>query len=385
MSLAASKPIQKVSSELDSALQQKINSKTKPLGSLGAIETLALQIGRIQNRLDPELRRPHLVLFAADHGATAEGISAYSKDVTWQMVKNILSGGAASSVLARQFGVTLSLVDAGVDHDFFTAPCEAPQTIEANSANAANAANTADAATHEFIDAKIARGTHNFIVEPAMTAAQCNAAISRGGEVVQTISAGGCNVISFGEMGIGNTSAAALLMHALSDVPLHECIGRGAGLDDTGLLHKRALLDKAWQRAFTGYPHSPTSALTEFGGFEITMMVGAMLTAARLGLVILVDGFIVSAALLVASRMEPNILDYCVFAHQSDESGHRRLLEAMGGKPLLTLGLRLGEGTGALMAYPLLQAAVTFLNNMASFESAGVSTLSAKPENEFAK
>ncbi len=347
------KSIPPLSHSIDAALQQKIDRKTKPLGSLGALESIALQIGRIQNSLTPKLHQPHLLLFAADHGAVAEGISAYPKEVTWQMVENILIGGAASSVFARQLGVSLSVVDAGVDHDFLPRP----------------------AWIHEFISAKIAHGTANYIAEPAMTESQRDEAMARGGKLVESVGNNGCNVIAFGEMGIGNTSAAALLMHVLGSVALGDCTGRGAGLDDAGLARKRVTLARALKRidAKLSKPFTPEGALAELGGFEIAMMVGAMLAAARAQMVIVVDGFIVSAALLVAAKMEPHVLDYCVFAHQSDESGHQRLLALLDAKPLLTLGMRLGEGTGALLAYPLLQAAVAFLNEMASFESAGVS------------
>ena len=360
-SISAQHRVAALSTSINTALQQKIDAKTKPLGALGALESLAFQIGRIQNALTPELRQPHLLLFAADHGAVVEGISAYPKDVTWQMVENILSGGSASSVFARQFGITLSVADAGVDHDFLPGSHW----------------------VHEFIDVKIARGTANFVREPAMTTAHCDAAMAHGAVLVRKIYSGGCNVIAFGEMGIGNTSAAALLMHTVGKVALDDCIGRGAGLDDAGLARKRVALARAVQRVATksvesiestesnGAP-SARAALAEFGGLEIAMMVGAMTEAASWRMILLIDGFIVSAALLVAARLEPDVLDYCVFAHQSDESGHRRLLELLDATPLLALGMRLGEGSGALLAYPLLQAAVAFLNDMASFESAGV-------------
>lgn len=352
-----SKSIPPLSHSIDEALQQKIDQKTKPLGALGVLESLALQIGRIQKSLTPQLHQPHLLLFAADHGAVVEGISAYPKEVTWQMVENILRGGAAASVFARQARITLSVVDAGVDHKFLPHPSW----------------------IHNFIDKKIAAGSANYVVEPAMSGLERDDAMARGGELVENIHSRGCNVIAFGEMGIGNTSAAALLMHVLGKVALDDCIGRGAGLDDAGLARKHSILARALQRV-SATPAKPLTApltaeqaLAEFGGFEIAMMVGAIMAAARCQMVIVVDGFIVSAALLVAARIEPNVLDYCVFAHQSDESGHQRLLALFNAKPLLSLDMRLGEGTGALLAYPLLEAAAAFLNDMASFESAGVS------------
>lgn len=333
---------------LEAALRQKIDRKTKPLGALGQLETLALRIGLIQQSLSPGLARPHMLVFAGDHGAARAGVSAYPQDVTWQMVENFLAGGAAINVFARQNGLALSVVDAGVAHDF-------------------------GGERDGLIDAKVAPGTASYLDQPAMTAAQCEQAIGHGAGIVNGLAAAGSTVIGLGEMGIGNTAAASLITHALTGVPLAECIGRGTGLDDAGLARKQALLAGALARYRTaGGNNDPRAVLAEFGGFEIAAMVGALLAGAERRMLLLVDGFIVGAAALVAARLDPAVLDYCVFCHRSAEPGHRAQLAALGAEPLLDLGLRLGEGTGAALAFPLVRAAVSFLNEMASFESAGV-------------
>ena len=333
---------------LENALRNKVDRKTKPLGALGQLEAAAIQLGLIQQTLTPQLTKPQMLVFAGDHGAAKAGVSAYPQDVTWQMVENFLAGGAAINVFARQNGLALSVIDAGVAHDF--------------------------GVRSGLIDAKVAPGTANYLEQPAMCREQCATAIERGAAIVRGLAEQGCNVVGFGEMGIGNTAAASLLTHCLTGVPLAECVGRGTGLDDAGLARKQALLDTALQRYRAGGgDDQPLAVLAEFGGFEIAMMVGAMLAAAEAKMAVLVDGFIVSAAALVATRLYPGLADYCLFCHRSAEAGHAALLRELGAEPLLDLGLRLGEGTGVALAYPLLQAAVNFLNEMASFESAGVS------------
>ncbi len=338
--------IQPLDTGLTAALQAKIDGKTKPPGSLGRLENLALQIGLIQNTLTPRLTRPHVLVCAGDHGAARAGVSAYPQDVTWQMVENFLAGGAAINVLARQAGMALTIVDAGVNHDFGARP--------------------------GLIDAKVAHGTANYLEGPAMSALQRDAAIAHGGKIVRGLADGGCNVLGFGEMGIGNTASASLITHCLTGVPLATCVGRGTGLDDAGLERKRLLLAQALTR-FDGSHEDAPAVLAQFGGFEIAMLAGAMLAAAERRMLLLIDGFIVTAALLVAAQVSPAILDYCVFAHRSDEAGHALQIEYLGAQPLLQFSLRLGEGTGAALAYPLVAAAVAFLDGMASFESAGVS------------
>ena len=333
------------------ALAHKIDRKTKPLGALGQLEALAIQIGLVQQTLTPVLRQPHLLVFAGDHGAAKAGVSAYPQEVTWQMVENFLAGGAAINVFARQNGLALRVVDAGVAHEFD--PREG------------------------LIDAKVAPGTASYIDMPAMRPSQCEAAIAGGAEIVRGLAKAGCNVLALGEMGIGNTASAALITHCLTGAALVDCVGRGTGLDDAGLVRKNELLSRALDRyrAAAGSDaglNAPMDVLCEFGGLEIAMMVGAMLAAAEAGMLILVDGFIVGAAALTAARLYPASRDFMVFCHRSAEPGHRLQLAALGGEALLDLGLRLGEGTGAALAYPLVEAAVNFLNEMASFESAGV-------------
>ncbi|WP_153163670.1 nicotinate-nucleotide--dimethylbenzimidazole phosphoribosyltransferase [Zoogloea sp. 1C4] len=340
MTYAIARPDQGIAA----ALQQRIDTKTKPLGALGRLEALAKQIGLVQQTCSPELRQPQMLVFAGDHGAAKAGVSAYPQDVTWQMVENFLAGGAAINVFARQMNLGLTVVDAGVAHDFRVRP--------------------------GLIDAKLGAGTANYLETPAMDAATRDTALARGRELARALAANGSNVVGFGEMGIGNTAAASLLTHCLTDADLATVIGRGTGLDDAGLDRKRGLLAKAVARG--GRPTDPLAALAEYGGFEIAMMAGAMLGAAEAKMVLLIDGFIVTSALLVAHAIAPEILDYCVFAHRSHEAGHVVQLAHLGAEPLVQLDLRLGEGTGAALVYPLVQAAVNFLNEMASFESAGV-------------
>ncbi len=333
---------------LDAALQRRIDCKTKPLGALGRLETLGLQIGRILGSETPQLRQPQLVVFAADHGLAAHGVSAYPSDVTWQMVENFLAGGAAVSVLARQHGLALTVVDAGVRHDFAPRP--------------------------GLLLRKVAPGSADALAGPAMTAAQCAQALAAGRDVVQGLPG---NALLLGEMGIGNTSAAAMLLARLTGAPIEDCCGRGTGLDDAGLARKQAVL----RQVLEGHADAvtPLQALAALGGLEIAMMCGAVLQAALERRVIVVDGFIASSAVLVAARLQPAVLSRCVFAHCSDEAGHGLMLRALGATPLLQLGLRLGEGSGAALAWPLLVSACRVLQEMASFESAGVSTRSHVP------
>jgi nicotinate-nucleotide--dimethylbenzimidazole phosphoribosyltransferase len=323
-------------------LQQRIDRKTKPPGALGRLETLALQLGLILRTDAPRLEQPQMLVFAADHGLAGQGVSAYPQDVTWQMVENMLAGGAAISVFARQAGLALTVVDAGMAHEFAPRP--------------------------GLLLRKIAPGTRDASLEPAMTAAQCAQALAAGREVVRQ-SPG--NAILLGEMGIANTSSAALLLARLTPVPLHHAVGRGTGVDDAGLARKRQVLERALARHAGA--HAPLDALAALGGFEIAMLAGAILQAAAERRVVVVDGFIVGAALLVAQALAPAVRDYCVFSHRGAETGHAALLAALQAEPLLALNLRLGEGTGAALAWPLVTAAAGMLSDMASFESAGVS------------
>ncbi|NML84533.1 nicotinate-nucleotide--dimethylbenzimidazole phosphoribosyltransferase [Polaromonas sp.] len=329
---------------LQTRLQHKIDHKTKPQGALGLLEGLALQLGLIQCSESPSLREPQMVVFAADHGIAAEGVSAYPQAVTVQMVANMLAGGAAINVFARQHGFALQVVDAGVAADLPAHP--------------------------RLLARKIAYGTRNSCLEPAMTRPQAEAALAAGGQIVQTLPG---NVVAFGEMGIANTSPAALLLTRLTGAPIADAAGRGTGLDDQQLRHKQSVLMRSLSRHPATQPLDALAELATLGGFEIAMMTGAMLQAASERRVVLVDGFIAGAAALVACALMPQVRSYLVFCHRSAETGHRLLLKHLKATPLLELDLRLGEGTGALLAWPLLQSAANFLNEMASFESAGIS------------
>ncbi len=331
---------------LSARLQHRIDRKTKPLGALGRIESLAVQLGLILNTEQPELIDPQMVVFAADHGLAARGVSAYPSDVTWQMVENFLAGGAAVSVLARQHGLALTVVDAGVRHDF--APRAGLQIR------------------------KVAPGTADCTQQAAMSEVQCAQALAHGHELVRDLPG---NALLLGEMGIGNTSSAALLMARLTGQPLRACVGRGTGLDDEALSRKQAILQEALERHSDAI--EPLQALAAFGGFEIAMMVGAIWQAASECRVIVVDGFIATSAVLVAAHLQPLVLQRCVFAHQSDESGHALMLSHLQAQPLLQLDLRLGEGSGAALAWPLLVSACAILCEMASFDAAGVSEAAA--------
>ena len=331
--------------DIAQAIQHKIDFKTKPLGALGQLESLALQIGSYQNTLSPKLTNPNIIVFAGDHGLAKAGVSAYPQEVTHQMVLNFLGKGAAINVFCEQNQINLSVVDAGVNHDF--------KQIEG------------------LIDQKINFGTQNMLETAAMTRDELEASLAKGGQVVSQIAKNGCNIIGFGEMGIGNTSAASLLMSAICQLPIEECVGRGTGLDDDQLSKKINIL-KAVQAKHQAVD-APKDILMTFGGFEIAQICGAMLKAFDLNMLIMVDGFIASAAYLVAVSINPEIKKAAIFCHLSNESGHLNLLNYLDAKPLLKLGMRLGEGTGCAVAYPLIQASVSFLNNMASFESAGVS------------
>jgi nicotinate-nucleotide--dimethylbenzimidazole phosphoribosyltransferase len=328
---------------LKEELQHKIDLKTKPAGALGQLEEIALKLGLIQNTLSPELKKPTILVFAADHGIADEGVSPYPKEVTWQMAMNFCSGGAAVSVFCRQNGIDLKVIDAGVDYDF---PKGCP-----------------------VIDAKIAKGTRNMMNEPAMTMDECRLAMERGAAFVSCEAEAGCNTIGFGEMGIGNTSPSSLLMHRFMNLPIEVCTGKGAGMTGERLDYKTSVL-KAVAEKYD--PKTPEETLATFGGLEIAMMVGGILEARKLGMVILVDGFIATAATLTAIRFDASVRDNCIFCHASEERGHRLVLDYLQAKPVLSLGMRVGEGSGAAVAYPVIRAAATFLNEMTSFEEAGV-------------
>ena len=331
--------------EILPAIHHKIDNLTKPKGSLGRLEEIATKVCSIQNTLSPRLLSPHNVLFAGDHGILEEGVSVSPKEVTWQQLSHFSKGGAGINFLCNQHGFRLILVDAGVDYDI--------------------------PAGHGIWDMKVGRGTKNFLKGPAMTLDEMYICIEKGAEVVEQISKDtDCNVISFGEMGSGNTSPSAVWMHLFTGIPLDKCIGAGAGLNDAGIQHKYDVLSKA----VTNYSGNRTleSKIAWFGGYEMVMALGGMLKAAELGMVIIVDGFIMTSVILAASRLYREVLDFAIFGHQGDESGHKLMLEAMGVKALLHLDLRLGEGSGAVCAYPIIDSAVRMINEMDSFQSVNV-------------
>lgn len=336
--------IKKPSGEICPAIKNKIDCLTKPLGSLGRLESLALKIGTIQQTLSPTLRNPHNILFAADHGVIEEGVSVSPKEVTWQQLSHFSKGGAGINFLCNQHGFKLVLVDAGVDYDIPTG--------------------------RGIIDCKIRKSTRNFLHGPAMTEDEFRLALRRGPEVVEDVFKSGCNVVSFGEMGSGNTSSSSMWMHVFTGIPLADCIGAGAGLDQAGVKHKLDVLTRSMEN-YRGNG-SVENLMAWFGGYEMVMAVGGMLKAAELRMVIIVDGFIMTACMLAASRLYPDVLEYAVFSHQGDESGHKLLLRFLEAEPILNLGLRLGEGTGAVCAYPILESAVRMINEMDSFEAVEV-------------
>ena len=335
-------------------IQAKIDNLNKPKGSLGRLEMLACQICLIQQTLSPRLTFPCHLLLGGDHGIEREGVSVSPREVTWQQMINFTRGGGGVNMFCRQHGFKLYIVDVGVDHNL--------SNIEG------------------IIDRKIARGTKNFLHEPAMSHNELEQAIETGATLVDDCHNEGCDIICIGEMGIANTSPSSIWMHLFGNIPLDDCIGAGAGLDSPGISHKREILHEAVRRFSTFKPHSsPLTSFKEtldiiayFGGFEMVTAIGAMLRAAEHHMVVMVDGFIMTACALAASHLYPAVLHYMVFGHCGDESGHRRMLQLMNAEPLLTLGMRLGEGTGALCSYPIIDSAVRMVNEMNNFDSAHI-------------
>ncbi len=339
--------IQPVNTSLKTAIQEKIDNLNKPKGSLGRLEELAMQISLIQQTLEPSLAHPCHLLLGGDHGIEREGVSVSPREVTWQQMINFSQGGGGVNMFCRQHGFNLRIVDVGVDYDLSNIP--------------------------RIINRKIARGTNNFLYEPAMIEEEFNRAIQVGVDLVDECFAEGCCMLSIGEMGIANTSPSSIWMSLFGDIPLKECIGAGAGLNNEGIRHKYEVLSQALKNYRSTIPQpSAISPLAYFGGFEMIATIGAMLRAAELHLVILVDGFIMTACALAAIRLYPATQDYMIFTHCGDESGHKMMLDIVDANPLLHLGLRLGEGTGALCAFPIVDSAVRMMNEMNNFDNAKI-------------
>ena len=339
--------IQPVNTSLKTAIQEKIDNLNKPKGSLGRLEELAMQISLIQQTLEPSLAHPCHLLLGGDHGIEREGVSVSPREVTWQQMINFSQGGGGVNMFCRQHGFNLRIVDVGVDYDLSNIP--------------------------GIINRKIARGTNNFLYEPAMSEEEFNRAIQVGVDLVDECFAEGCCMLSIGEMGIANTSPSSIWMSLFGDIPLKECIGAGAGLNNEGIRHKYEVLLNALKNYRSTIPQpSAISPLAYFGGFEMIATIGAMLRAAELHLVILVDGFIMTACALAAIRLYPATQDYMIFTHCGDESGHKMMLDIVDANPLLHLGLRLGEGTGALCAFPIVDSAVRMMNEMNNFDNAKI-------------
>ena len=335
--------IQATEKSIQNDIQQKIDNLNKPKGSLGRLEEIAMQICLIQQTLEPSLNHPCHLLFGGDHGIECEGVSVSPREVTWQQMINFTRGGGGVNMFCRQHGFKLRIVDVGVDYDL--------SGIEG------------------IINRKIARGTKNFLYEPAMTEAEYNQAIQTGSDLVDDCIAEGCQILSIGEMGIANTSPSSIWMHLFGNIPLEDCIGAGAGLDSPGIRHKYDILSKAVKKYQLSTIHSP---LSYFGGFEMIAAIGAMLRASERHLIILIDGFIMTACALATIRLYPASQDYMIFTHCGDESGHKKMLDIINAKPILHLGLRLGEGTGALCAFPIVDSAVRMMNEMNNFTNAKI-------------
>lgn len=341
--------IKKPDEAIRNSIQAKIDNLNKPKGSLGRLETLAMQVCLVQQTLTPALCHPCHLLLGGDHGIEREGVSVSPRDVTWQQMINFTRGGGGVNMFCRQHGFKLRIVDVGVDHDL--------SSVEG------------------VLNRKIARGTRNFLHEAAMTEQEYWQAIDTGAVLVDECFDDGCNIVCIGEMGIANTSPSSIWMHLFGNIPLDECIGAGAGLDLPGIHHKSEVLHAAVERfheANGGQKATTQQIIRYFGGFEMVTAIGAMLRAAELKMLVMVDGFIMSACALAASLLCPAVLDFMIFGHCGDEIGHKQMLDLMKAEPLLHLGMRLGEGTGALCSYPIIESAVRMVNEMNNFENANI-------------
>jgi nicotinate-nucleotide--dimethylbenzimidazole phosphoribosyltransferase len=342
-------------------IQQKIDTKTKPLGALGQLETLALQLALIQNqsttKFQPKIGvlKPMMLVFAGDHGINEENVSIAPSAVTGQMVANFLHGGAAINCFCQVNNIPLNVVDCGI-----------LQAVEPMNEQQAEI----------LVVQRLGSGTKNFTTQPAMSLEQVEQGLGYGTLLVDKYCSQGINILLLGEMGIANTSSASALMALLTELDIEQCVGVGTGISDEQYQRKIALIKQAILRTKINKPVADSNAilscLTEVGGFEIVQMVGTILAAAKQQISVVIDGFIVTVAAFIACGLNPNVNDYLIFSHQSQEKGHQLLLTKMKANPLLHLSLRLGEGTGSALAFSLIQSAVSFYNNMASFESAGV-------------
>jgi nicotinate-nucleotide--dimethylbenzimidazole phosphoribosyltransferase len=331
--------------EAGAAARARQGQLTKPPGALGELETLAITLAALQGCAQPSLERVHISVFAADHGVTEEGVSAFPAAVTAEMIKNFVRGGAAISVLARALGATLEVINLG--------------TFGGNLIVGAN-------------DVALGPGSANFVKEPAMTEVQLAGALEAGRASVERALARGAQLYIGGDMGIGNTTAAAALSCALLPAKPEALAGPGTGLDEQGVARKAAVIRRALEK-HSQHLRSPLEALRRLGGFEIASLAGAYIRCAQLGIPALIDGFIAGAAALAASRMRPGVQGWWLFAHRSQEPGHTAILSGLEARPLLDLGMRLGEGSGAAVAVPLLRAACALHAGMATFAEAGVS------------
>jgi nicotinate-nucleotide--dimethylbenzimidazole phosphoribosyltransferase len=334
---------------------RRLDRLTKPPGSLGRLETLAIELAGIRGEPVTSIDRPAIAVFAGDHGVTRQGISPYPSEVTRQMVANFAAGGAAINVLSRAAGADLVVVDVGVTGE--------PLTVD----DAGGAGSGA-----RFVAARVASGTRDFSIEPAMTVDETTAAIETGRHVAAELIDAGCDLLGVGEMGIGNTTASSAIVAALTGRPAADVTGRGTGLDDAGVRHKAAVIDAALE-LHRPDPGRPLDVLAAVGGLEIAALAGAILQAAAERVPVVLDGFITGAAALVAARLAPDLPARLIASHRSAEPGHRLVLDTLGLDPVLDLGLRLGEGSGAALAIPVVAAAARVLGEMATFEGAGVS------------
>lgn len=348
--------IQPVDRTMQAAIQQKIDNLNKPKGSLGRLEELAMQVCLVQQTLSPSLAHPCHLLLGGDHGIEREHVSVSPREVTWQQMINFTRGGGGVNLFCRQHGFKLRIVDVGVDYDL--------------------------SGVAGILDRKTARGTRNFLHEPAMTQEEFDRTLQTGCDLVDDCVSEGSRVLCIGEMGIANTSPSSIWMHLFGGIPLADCIGVGAGLDSPGVQHKYEVLSQALSHSpftLSSFADNAAVGMTNgveiiryFGGFEMVAAIGAMLRAAERRLVVLVDGFIITACALAAVRLYPAAQEYMIFGHCGDECGHKKMLDCLGAQPLLHLGLRLGEGTGALCAFPIVDSAVRMMNEMNNFQNAQI-------------